>query len=41
VEFLRWTTHEGQAFATELKFAPLPPDLVKRIDDKLAKVRVK
>jgi len=41
LEFLRWATHEGQAFATELKFAPLPPELVKRIDDKLATVRVK
>jgi phosphate transport system substrate-binding protein len=41
VEFLRWATHEGQAYATELKFAPLPPDLVKRIDDRLAAVRVK
>src|SRR5262249_46577130 len=41
VEFLRWATHEGQAYGTELKFAPLPPDLVKRIDDKLAVVRVR
>jgi phosphate ABC transporter phosphate-binding protein len=41
VEFLRWATHEGQTHATELKFAPLPPDLVKRIDERLALVRVK
>ena len=41
VEFLRWATHEGQTHATELKFAPLPPDLVKRIDDRLAAVQVK
>ena len=41
VEFLRWATHEGQAYGTELKFAPLPPDLVKRIDDRLGRVRVK
>ena len=41
VDFLRWATHEGQAYATELNFAPLPPDLVKRIDDRLAAVRVK
>ena len=41
VEFLRWVTHDGQAFAAELQFAQLPPDLVKRIDDRLAKVRVK
>jgi len=41
VNFLRWATHEGQAYASELKFAPLPPDLVKRIDDRLGRVRVK
>jgi eukaryotic-like serine/threonine-protein kinase len=41
VDFLRWATHEGQAYATELNFAPLSPDLVKRIDDRLAAVRVK
>jgi eukaryotic-like serine/threonine-protein kinase len=41
VEFLRWATHEGQAYATELMFAPLPPDLVKRVDEKLAKIRLK
>jgi phosphate transport system substrate-binding protein len=41
VEFLRWATHEGQAYVAEVQFAPLPPDLVKRIDDRLARVRVK
>jgi eukaryotic-like serine/threonine-protein kinase len=41
VEFLRWATHEGQAYVPELQFAPLPPDLVKRIDDRLGRVRVK
>jgi eukaryotic-like serine/threonine-protein kinase len=41
VEFLRWATHEGQAYVAELQFAPLPPDLVKRIDDRLSRVRVK
>ncbi|MBO0700873.1 MAG: phosphate ABC transporter substrate-binding protein PstS, partial [Zavarzinella sp.] len=41
VEFLRWATHEGQAYVSELQFAPLPPDLVKRIDDRLGRVRVK
>jgi phosphate ABC transporter phosphate-binding protein len=41
VDFLRWATHEGQTYATELQFAPLPPDLVKRIDDRLAAVRVR
>jgi phosphate ABC transporter phosphate-binding protein len=40
VAFLRWATHDGQAYVKELRFAPLPPDLVKRIDDKLATVRL-
>jgi len=40
VAFLRWATHEGQAYAAELRFAPLPPELVKRIDDRLGEVRV-
>jgi phosphate ABC transporter phosphate-binding protein len=38
LEFLRWSTHEGQAYLKDLRFAPLPPELVKRIDDKLATV---
>jgi phosphate transport system substrate-binding protein len=40
IAFLHWVTHEGQAFVNDLRFAPLPPELVKRIDDKLASVRV-
>lgn len=39
--FLRWATHEGQALVGDLKFAPLPPELVKKIDECLATVRVK
>ena len=39
VEFLRWSTHEGQEYVKELKFVPLPRDLVKRIDDKLGTIR--
>jgi eukaryotic-like serine/threonine-protein kinase len=41
IAFLRWATHEGQAYVGELKFAPLPPDLVRRIDERLDGVRVK
>jgi len=41
VEFLRWATHEGQAYAAELRFAPLPPELVKRIDERLAGIRIR
>jgi phosphate ABC transporter phosphate-binding protein len=31
-EFLRWAVHDGQAHVTELKYAPLPSELVTRID---------
>jgi phosphate ABC transporter phosphate-binding protein len=40
VAFLRWATHEGQAYVKDLRFAPLPADLVRRIDEKLGSVRV-
>jgi phosphate ABC transporter phosphate-binding protein len=40
VAFLRWATHEGQAYAKEMQFTPLPPELVKRGDDKLATVKL-
>jgi phosphate transport system substrate-binding protein len=40
IEFLRWATHEGQTYVKDLKYAPLPPELVKRIDDKLADVKL-
>src|SRR5262249_6399477 len=36
--FLRWATHEGQAYARELNYAPLPPEVVERIDSALARV---
>jgi phosphate ABC transporter phosphate-binding protein len=35
VAFLRWATHEGQAEAAKLRYVPLPPELVRRIDAKL------
>jgi len=38
VAFLRWITHDGQTLLPELKYAPLPPDLVKRIDPVLDRV---
>jgi phosphate transport system substrate-binding protein len=38
VGFLRWAIHDGQSFAHALHYAPLPPGLVKRIDDKLARI---
>jgi phosphate ABC transporter phosphate-binding protein len=39
VAFLRWATHEGQAYTRELHYAPLPPELVRRIDMALASVK--
>jgi phosphate transport system substrate-binding protein len=40
VDFLHWCTHDGQKYAKELKYAPLPEGLVKKIDDKLKSVKV-
>jgi phosphate transport system substrate-binding protein len=31
-EFLLWAVHEGQSHVAELKYAPLPPELVAKID---------
>jgi phosphate ABC transporter phosphate-binding protein len=40
VAFLRWATHEGQAYVKDLRYAPLPPEFVQRIDQSLATVRL-
>jgi phosphate ABC transporter phosphate-binding protein len=40
VKFTRWLTHEGQEHLKALRYAPLPPNLVTRSDELLAKVRV-
>jgi phosphate ABC transporter phosphate-binding protein len=40
VAFLRWATHEGQAYVRDVRYAPLPPELVQRIDAALAKIRL-
>jgi phosphate transport system substrate-binding protein len=39
VAFLRWVTHEGQAKAKELEYAPLPPGIVERIENKLSQIK--
>jgi phosphate transport system substrate-binding protein len=39
VEFLKWATTEGQAHVTELSYAPLPEELRKKIQEKLAQVK--
>jgi phosphate transport system substrate-binding protein len=39
VDFLRWALSDGQKFATELGYAPLPQDVVAREMDALATVK--
>ena len=34
-DFLHWATHEGQPHAARMTYAPLPPELVARTDQKL------
>jgi phosphate transport system substrate-binding protein len=40
VDFLRWATHEGQSYATEMSYVPLPPALLSRVEAKLDQIRV-
>lgn len=35
VDFLWWGIHEGEGFAKELQYAPLPDDIVKRAEAKI------
>jgi phosphate transport system substrate-binding protein len=37
--FLRWMTHEGQEYATDLYYARLPKGLIGRIDKKLERIQ--
>jgi phosphate transport system substrate-binding protein len=39
VEFFTWVTHDGQKFAKDLNYAPLPADLVRRVDERLRLVQ--
>jgi phosphate transport system substrate-binding protein len=39
VDFLHWATHDGQPHAAKMSYAPLPPDLVKRIDQRLDAIK--
>jgi phosphate transport system substrate-binding protein len=38
VDFLWWGIHEGEGFAKELQYAPLPEDIVKRAEVKINSV---
>ncbi len=35
VDFLWWALHDGEKFAAELHYAPLPPDVIKRVEVKI------
>ncbi|HEX6124902.1 MAG TPA: phosphate ABC transporter substrate-binding protein PstS [Pyrinomonadaceae bacterium] len=34
-DFLWWATHDGQKFAKDLHYAPLPPEIVARVESRL------
>jgi phosphate transport system substrate-binding protein len=38
VRFLWWATHEGQRYASDLLYAPLPAEVVKQIEAKLRQI---
>ncbi len=38
VDFLKWSTNEGQKLTTDLSYAPLPDALVKKIDATIATI---
>ena len=39
VDFLGWAVHQGQADVSRVNFAPLPPELVSRVDNRLKAVK--
>jgi phosphate transport system substrate-binding protein len=38
VRFLRWALGEGQKYAADLYYAPLPPEVVKRVEAKVGQI---
>jgi phosphate transport system substrate-binding protein len=40
VSFLRWVTHDGQEYVTDLYYARLPRGLVERLDKRLEMIKV-
>jgi hypothetical protein len=40
VDYLRWTTHEGQQQCQELHYASLPEGFISRIDRKLERIEI-
>jgi len=39
VDFLHWMTHEGQSYTKERVHAPLPEELIQRVDEKLKSIK--
>ena len=37
-KFLWWMSHDGQRYAADLLYAPLPPEVVKRIETKIKEI---
>ena len=40
VDFIRWALHEGEADASKLDYAPLPPSIVAMLDARLSEVKI-
>jgi phosphate transport system substrate-binding protein len=38
VDFLWWGIHEGESFAKDLQYSPLPADIVKRAEAKISSI---
>jgi len=38
VAFLDWALHNGGSYAKDLQYAPLPADMVKKVDDKIKQI---
>ena len=41
VNFLWWATHDGQAFAPKLNYAPLAPEVLKKVEEALSTLTYK
>jgi phosphate transport system substrate-binding protein len=39
VDFLQWITHDGQELASRLSYAPLPAELIPRVEQKLQSIK--
>jgi phosphate transport system substrate-binding protein len=39
VDFLNWVVHDGQQFAKDMTYAPLPGELVKRAEEKIKLIK--